>query len=158
MKRRIMALLMAAVVAGIGHAGTVPEFAGKKLDGTVFRSADVVGKQVVVLDFWATWCAPCIKMLKKLQTIHETHPEVLVLAVSIDDASSMAKVSQFIQGKGYTFPVLLDPESSILRAFNPSLDISFTVVIDKRGEIAYRHSGYVPGDEKALIEKLDALK
>ncbi len=158
MKRKMMALLAAALMAGASHAGTVPEFSGKKLDGTVFKSSDVVGKRVVVLDFWATWCAPCTKMLKKLQAIHESHPDVLVLAVSIDDASSMAKVSQLIQGRGYTFPVLLDPESSILRMFNPSLDISYTVIIDKNGEIAYRHSGYVPGDEKALIEKLDALK
>jgi len=158
MQRRIMAFLMAAFLAGSAQAGTVPEFTGKKLDGGIFKSSDVVGKRVVVLDFWATWCAPCVKMLKKLQTIHETYPDVLVLAVSVDDASSMAKVSQFIQGKGYTFPVLLDPESSLLRSFNPSLDISFTVVIDKRGEIAYRHSGYVPGDEKELMARLDALK
>jgi peroxiredoxin len=158
MKHTFKPVLAAMLVTMVGHAGTVPEFVAKKLDGSVFKSSDVVGKRVMVVDFWATWCAPCTKMLKKLQTIHETHPDVLVLAVSIDDASSMAKVSQFIQGRGYTFPVLLDPESSILRMFNPSMDISYTVIIDKNGEIAYRHSGYVLGDEKALVERLDALK
>ena len=158
MKRRITVLLLAGLLACRLPAGTIPEFTAKKLDGTLFRSGDAVGRQVIVLDFWATWCAPCLKMLKKLQALHETRPGVLVLAVSIDDASSMAKVSQYIQGKGYTFPVLLDPESAILRRFNPSLDISYTVVIDKRGEVSYRHSGYVPGDEKALMDHLDALK
>lgn len=158
MNRNMRALLAASLMSALSYAGTAPEFVAKKLDGTVFKSSEVVGKRVMVVDFWATWCAPCTKMLKKLQTIHETHPDVLVLAVSIDDASSMAKVSQLIQGRGYTFPVLMDPESSILRMFNPSLDISYTVIIDKNGEIAYRHSGYVPGDEKALVERLDALK
>lgn len=133
-------------------------FTCRRLDGGVLKSSDVVGKKIIVVDFWATWCAPCLKTLKHLQALHDSRPDVLVLAVSIDDATSMAKVSQYIQGKGYTFPVLLDPESALLRAYQPSLDVPFTFVLDRKGKVAYSHSGYVPGDEKALLAALDALK
>ncbi len=133
-------------------------FTCKRLDGSVFRSSDAIGKKIILVDFWATWCAPCLKTLKQLQTIQNTRPDVLVLAVTIDDASSMAKVSQYIQGKGYTFPVLVDPESSLLRAYNPTLTVPFTFILDRQGKVAYSHSGYVPGDEQALMAQLDALK
>ena len=155
---RLFRFVLPLLIAGSLGAGTAPDFALKKLDGSVFKLRDVIGKKTIVVDFWGTWCAPCTKALKKFQAIHDTHPDVLVLAVAIDDASSMAKVSQFIQGKGYTFEVLLDPDSSVMKLFNPSLSVPYTFVIDRKGEIAYTHSGYVVGDEKELLDRLDDLK
>lgn len=158
MQRWLVIAMLAITLGNPLCGGPAPNFSGKKLDGTVFQLKDAVGKRLIVVDFWATWCAPCVKALKKLQAIHESRPDVLVLAVSIDDGASMAKVGQLIQGKGYTFPVILDPDSAILRLFNPSLEVPYCLVIDRQGQVAYTHSGYVPGDEKALIERLDALK
>lgn len=150
--------LLALSLLSPAQAGPAPDFSGKLLNGSRFQLREAIGKRPIIVDFWATWCAPCVKALKKLQAIHETRPDVLVLAISIDDASSMAKVGQLIQGKGYTFPVLLDPDSAILRLYNPSLEVPCTFIIDRQGGLAYSHSGYVPGDEKALLERLDALK
>lgn len=133
-------------------------FTCRRLDGGTFRSADVVGKKILVVDFWATWCAPCLKTLKHLQALQDSRPDLQVLAVSIDDAATRAKVGQYIQGKGYTFTVLLDPESALLRTFQPSMDVPFTFVLDRQGRVAYSHSGYVPGDEQALLAALDRLK
>lgn len=152
-----MPLLTLALTAA-PPTGPAPEFTGKQLDGSMFRSSQVVGKKVLVIDFWATWCAPCLKMLKKLQTLQEARPDVEVIAVSIDDATTLAKVGQFIQGKGYTFRVLLDPDSALLRQFNPSGEVPFCLVIDRQGKVAYIHSGYLPGDEKDLFDRLDSLK
>lgn len=158
MRRWLAAPLLTLFLGTALQAGPAPDFTGKTLDGKVFRLKDVLGKRVIVVDFWATWCAPCVKMLKKLQALQESHPDVLVLSVTIDDATSQAKVSQLIQGKGYTFPVILDPDSAILRLFHPPLDIPYCLVIDRQGNVAYTHAGYVPGDEKALADRLDSLK
>jgi peroxiredoxin len=139
------------------RAATAPLFTLKGLDGSPFRLADQVGKRVMVLDFWATWCGPCAKGLKQLQALHERFPELLVLAVSIDDGQSLARVNQYVQGRGFTFTVLLDPDTNTLRLFNPSVGVPTTVIIDRKGEVAYSHVGYLPGDELAVAAKVREL-
>ncbi len=149
---------LAALLSLPPAPGPVQDFTLRKLDGSSFQLKGALGKQVVLIDFWATWCPPCVSGLKKLQAIHEKYPDVLVLAVSVDEARALSKVDQFIQSKGYTFTVLLDPESQVARRFNPSLAVPFTLILDRRGEIAYTHSGYVPGDEQEVMKTLDALR
>ena len=148
-------LLAVALALNLGTGlGATPLFTLRKLDGSSFRLADHLGKQSIVLDFWATWCGPCTRSLKKLQELHEQFPEALVLAIAIDDGQSVARVNQYVQGRGFTFTVLLDPEASALRMFNPEGGVPTTVVLDRRGGIVYSHVGYLPGDEKAVAEQL----
>lgn len=158
MRKRALSLLSAALLACTLQAATAPNFTLKSLEGPNFKLADHVGKQVIVVDFWATWCGPCTKYLKKLQELKSGHPDVLVLAISIDDGQSQAQVSQYIRGRGFDFKVLLDPEGSVCRMFNPSSSVPYTVVIDRNGDIAYTHSGYLPGDEKTLAAKIEGLR
>ncbi|MCE1230146.1 MAG: TlpA family protein disulfide reductase [Firmicutes bacterium] len=158
MFKRAWVMLSAGLVSLSLWAGPAPSFTLKGLDGSTFRLADHVGKQVIVLDFWATWCGPCTKFLKKLQEIKEQRPDVLVLAISIDDGQSLDKVNQYVRGRGFTFMVLSDPDSSVLRMFNPSAGVPTTVVIDRNGNVAYQHTGALPGDEKSLATKLDELR
>ncbi|HLO66888.1 MAG TPA: TlpA disulfide reductase family protein [Holophaga sp.] len=149
-------VLLLALALG-APAAAVPPFALKALDGSTFRLGDHLGRSVIVLDFWATWCGPCLRALRSLQDLAEAHPGVLVLAVSIDDARSLARVQATVKGRGYTFRVLLDPDSSVLRLFNPDGAVPATLVIDRRGEIAYRRVGFIPGDERALEAKVREL-
>lgn len=152
---------LSAVLLGLAlplSAGPMPDFSLKQLDGSTFKFSSVAGKQVVVIDFWATWCGPCTKMLKKLQELKDKYPDVLVLAISVDDAHSMAKVTQYVKGRGFTFTVLRDPDNSLSRLVNPTLALPFTMVVDKKGDVAWTHTGYVPGNEKDLFEKVEALR
>lgn len=128
----------------------VPPFSLKCLDGSLFKLEEHLGRQVIVLDFWATWCGPCTRALKKLQELHERRPGVLVLAIAIDDGRSMAQVDPFVEGRGFTFTVLRDPDASVFRMFNPGGGVPFTAVLDLKGSMVYSHSGYLAGDERAL--------
>lgn len=156
MPSRPAALWAAALLCPALQAG-VPPFSLPRLEGGVFKLSDHLGKQVIVLDFWASWCGPCSKYLKKLEAFKRKHPEVLVVTVAIDDATSQAVVHQHVKGRGYTFTVLLDPDSTVLKYFNPAGSVPTTVVIDRRGEVAYTHTGYLPGDELKLEAKVKEL-
>lgn len=150
----IAALVMAAPLV----AGPAPRFALRKTDGSLFQASDHLGKQVMVIDFWASWCGSCSKYLKKLQEIQNKHSDVLVLAIAIDDSKTMSQVGPYVKNKGYTFTTLLDPESEVCKMFNPGGGVPFTVVIDKKGEISYSHSGYVSGDEVSLMKAVESAR
>ena len=158
MIRRPQAWLPSLLLCAALGAGQVPDFALRRLDGTLFRSADAVGRKVLVIDFWATWCGPCKQLLKKLQELQARYPDVQVLAVSIDDGSSLAQVNQYVQGRGFTFTVLLDPDTNLCRRVNPSKGVPYTMVVDRRGEVAFTHSGYLPGDERTLFAQVEAAR
>jgi cytochrome c biogenesis protein CcmG, thiol:disulfide interchange protein DsbE len=157
MRRISLVILCLAGIGGILRAADVPEFSLKTLDGSTYRLRDDLGKKIIILDFWATWCEPCKKLLKRLQEIQDKYPGVAVVAISVDDSSAYTKVSQYIKGKGFKFTVLLDPDSQVAKVLNPELKIPFTVIIDQAGAIAYAHTGYAPGDEQEISKKIELL-
>ena len=75
------------------------------------------------------------------------------MAISIDDSRNMAKVKTYINGQGWDFEVLLDSNSDLKRALNFQT-VPFTLLIDQDGNIVYRHTGYVEGDEYILEEEI----
>jgi peroxiredoxin len=144
----------------------VPAFAADK--ATDFTLRDVNGQdvhlsqyqgKVVVLSFWATWCGPCKEEMPHLQKLYADHGNdgLVVLSISTDDARSASKVKPYIMSMGYTFPVLLDKEASVIGTYNPSKTLPFTVVIDRSGNVVHVASGYNPGDEVGLTKEIEPL-
>ena len=157
-KALIIILLFFGTVFFNGYGNQVPDFALKTMDGSAFNLSDHLGKKIILIDFWATWCKPCKKLLKELDKIHKDYNDTVeVLAISIDDTSAFSRVESYIKGKRYSFTVLLDPESSVLRILNPSRVLPFTLMIDKKGDIVYTHTGYMPGYEKDLIKEIEKM-
>lgn len=142
-----------------GFGDSVPDFSLKKMDGSTFKLSDHLGKKIILIDFWATWCKPCKKLLKKLDKINKDYNNTVeVVTISTDDSSAFSRVESYIKGKRYSFTVLLDPDSGVSRILNPSRVLPFTLMIDKKGDIVYTHTGYMPGYEKELIKEIEKLK
>jgi thiol-disulfide isomerase/thioredoxin len=122
------------------------------MNGEKVSLEDVLGKGPIVVDFWATWCKPCIKELPYIQRLHEEYSEkgLTVLAVTIDTPKFQSRVKPFIKGRKFTFPVWMDGTSTIFRKLQGKGSIPYVVVLDSEGYIRYRHTGYRPGDEKEL--------
>jgi len=136
-------------------SSSVPDFSLKQMDGARFSISGVLGKKVIVIDFWATWCKPCKKLLKKLDGISREFPDtVSVLAISTDEPSSFSRVESYVKSRNYHFTVLHDPDSAVSGIFNPSGSIPYTMIIGKNKKIVYTHTGYIPGYEKELREKI----
>lgn len=113
--------------------------------------------KVTVVSFWATWCKPCKEEMKAMQPIFEKMKDKLAyIAVSIDNTKTMAKVASYIKSQGFTFSVLLDPNSEVFRAVNGS-NVPYTLVFNADGTLHSKHDGYLEGDAEKLAEELKTL-
>ncbi len=135
-----------------GLLGKAADFQGKDLAGKRVTLESLLEKGPVLVDFWATWCKPCLKELPYLQRIHEKYAKqgLQVVAPTIDSPKTESRVKPFIVGKKYTFTVLLDSSQDVFRALQGKGTIPYVVAIDRDGNIRYRHTGYRPGDENEL--------
>ena len=140
-------------------ASGLPDFELDTVDGQRVRLSDTVGTGVVVLAFWATWCEPCKAGLPQLEKIAQRHQAqgLKIIGIAMDDATTVAQVAPFVRRSHFSFPVLLDTAGVAANRYNSNKSAPFTVVIDRAGAIAQERSGYEPGEEVALEQKLVEL-
>lgn len=147
-------------LVGMGAYAQLPSVQLKDLEGKTVNTAELSndGKPFVI-SFFATWCKPCNRELK---AIHEQYADwqeetgMKVIAVSIDQAQNINKVKPMVDGEGWEYEVLLDPNSEFRRAMGVQM-IPHVFIIDGKGKIAESRSGYTDGAESHLIEKVREL-
>ena len=110
---------------------------------------------VKIVSLWATWCVPCLKELDAISEVYDDWQDetnVELIAVSIDDSRTVKRVKPLINGKAWDYKIVLDTNNDLKRALGAAT-VPLTLVI-KDGKILYRHSGYNPGAEMELYEKV----
>lgn len=136
----------------------LPDIKLKGLDGKLVNLADYgTNGKVTVVNFWATWCKPCVKELNAINEQIEDWQEEMefdFIAISLDDAQTVSRVKGFVDAKIWdAYIVLLDPNNDTKRFFNFQ-NPPYTLLVDKEGKIVYTHQGYIPGDEEFLREEI----
>jgi peroxiredoxin len=161
--RLLISVFLAAFIgfsSGVARAAgeNAPDFSLRDINGKAATLSEYKG-QVVLLNFWATWCGPCKVEMPHLNTMNAELGErgFVVLSVSTDDARSASQVKPFIKKNGYGFRVLLDKQTKVVSLYNPSKTLPYTAIIDREGRIANIHQGYNPGDEVKIREEVEAL-
>jgi thiol-disulfide isomerase/thioredoxin len=140
---------------------TIPSVEIKTLDGKTISTDELNnGKNPMIISFWATWCKPCIKELNAINEVYSDWQEetgVKLVAVSIDDTRSQARVKPFVNGSDWEFEIFLDPNSDFRRAMNVNA-VPHTFLFDGDLNMLNQHTSYAPGDEDKLYEKVKKAK
>lgn len=131
-----------------------PDFELETLDGDSVRLGDHLGKDVILIDFWATYCDPCLTAMPHLDELYRKYRDqgFVVLGVSIDGPESAAQVRTEVSKLGVTFPILLDTESEVVALYNPKTSAPYSVLIGRSGRVLTKQEGYTTGS----ADRLDA--
>ena len=133
-----------------------PDFELDTLDGDVASLDQYLGKDVILIDFWATWCDPCLTAMPHLEELYEKYKAqgFVVLGVNIDGPDSAAEVRSKVAQLGVTFPILLDSETRVVSLYNPKTSAPYTVLIGRDGQVILKQEGYTTGGADALDAKV----
>ena len=155
MKRGIITILLALFM--LSTYAALPDVTLKDINGKEVKIADLsrCGKPIII-SFFATWCKPCIRELK---AIHELYPDwqdetgVEIYIVSEDEGQDAQRVAPMVNGFGWEYKVLLDPNGTLKRAMNVQ-NIPHLFVVDSKGKTVYNHVGYTDGCETEIEKYL----
>ena len=135
MTHRILASLLALALAFPAQAFDLHDTAGKP-----HRLADYKGRWVVV-NFWATWCVPCIQEIPEIAAFHRERPDVVVIGIA-EDAENAAKVKQFAAKVGHDYPLVLSNDAVEKQMGSPRA-LPMTRIYDPAGKVVYDRVGRV---------------
>jgi thiol-disulfide isomerase/thioredoxin len=158
---RAMAVIVIAVLLSLPvlAGGAPPGFQLQNLNGSLVRLSDYLEKKVVFIDFWGTYCGPCLRELAQIQELHEEFKDkgLIVLTVNVDPAANLSRVRAYVKSQQYTLPILIDQDAKVLESYNPTRTLPYSVLVDSSGQIARRYDGYRKGDEVLLREQVLGL-
>jgi peroxiredoxin len=159
--KNLVAALLVTVFAATSLASSglegqpAPDFALKSSTGENLRLSEYRG-DVVMINFWATWCGPCRQEMPLLDELYTRYERVgfNLLGVNIDDDPRRAM--QMIEELGVHFPVLFDSKKDVSRLYEVEA-MPVTVLVDREGTVRYVHHGYKPGYENKYLDQVRAL-
>jgi peroxiredoxin len=152
----VVTVFAATSLASSGLEGQVaPDFALKSSSGENLRLSEYRG-DVVMINFWATWCGPCRQEMPLLDELYTRYERVgfNLLGVNIDDDSRRAM--QMIDELGVNFPVLFDARKEVSKLYEVEA-MPVTVLVDREGNVRHVHHGYKPGYEDTYLDQVRSL-
>ena len=162
-RRGFEAVALAWLLAGAANAADLKVWSGgpppaldlTALDGRVHRLGDYKGR-VVLVNFWATWCGPCVQEMPSIQRLKEklAGRPFDVLAVNLDEPES--RIRNFLAKVSVGFPILLDPERKVSRAWNARI-LPATYIVGPDGKIRYSVIGELEWDHEMVVARISEL-
>ena len=150
----------AALPVAPGTSRVAPaDFELSTIDGQSERLSEHLAKnEVVLLDFWATFCEPCLAGMPHLDRLYRAHHAegLVVLGIAIDGPDSVARVKTTVAKLGVSFPILLDQETRVVALYNPKSSAPYSVLIGRDGRIRKKQEGYSTGSGELLERDIDA--
>lgn len=118
------------------------------LAGEEVNLSDYAGN-VILVNFWATWCGPCRVEMPELEAYYQAHQDKGFVMLAVNAGEPAGRAQGFIDEGGYTFPVMLDLEGEVANFFGGVRGMPSTFVLDQNGELAYQHVGLL---DRSVLE------
>lgn len=138
------------------EAQTVRNFTLKDLQNKNRNFEELKGDKLTVIDFWASWCKPCMKAVPELNKIYlaSVKKGVNIVGINCDGPRSASKVIPLTKALKIEYPVLTDINSQLMKELNLSA-FPTLIIVNSQGKIVWIHEGYVQGDEKIIQSEID---
>lgn len=135
-----------------------PRFNVRDVRGRTVDLSELLRRGPVLLDFWATWCAPCVQSLPELEAWHRRYEPLglTVVGVSVDGPRNFARVRPFVASHGLTYTIVLDRDGRLQRAYQV-LAVPTAVLIDTSGAVVQVRTSYRPGEGARFEDGIRAL-
>ena len=153
---RLMWLWVAGIVFSVTtlvNAQKLRSFSLIDLNNNVEIYDDIKSENLTVIDFWASWCKPCIKAMPYLQEKSDKLKEkgVVVLGINVDGPRSISKVKPLCTSLGIEYPVLYDTNNDVMKDLQVNA-LPTILIVDKDNKIVWRKEGYAQGDGDKMID------
>jgi thiol-disulfide isomerase/thioredoxin len=158
--RRLLVACLALAASGIAAAAAVPGSPAPALvlparDGGKVDLASLKG-EVVMINFWATWCGPCRQEMPLLAQLHTKYEPLGFTLLGVNVEPDSAAAVDWLKGVPVGFPILFDRDSAVAGRFGVE-GMPSTVFVDRNGKVRYVHRGYKPGDEAKYADMIRSL-
>lgn len=150
----MLMLLTTTVTAGITDA-PAPDFTLKSNSGENLRLSELRG-EVVLINFWASWCGPCRQEMPILSELHDKYKAMGFTVLGINVEQNPGEARKLLKELPVSFPVLFDSDSTVSRQYDV-VAMPSTVLVDRDGNVRYLHKGYKPGLENTYVEQVRSL-
>ncbi len=132
-----------------------PDFTLKSNSGKNIKLSELRG-EVVMINFWASWCSPCLQEMPILNQLYKKYQSLgfTLLGVNVEEDSNDA--IKWLKKVNIDFPVLYDTQNSVSELYGVNI-MPTTAIVDRSGNVRYIHHGYTPGVEKSYQEQIRAL-
>jgi len=155
----LLAVLLLSILS-IAQDRTLPSVDVRTLDGSSINITELDNNEKpIVISFWATWCKPCKKELNTIAEVYDDWQDetgVKLVAISIDDPRSIAKVLPYVNASDWDYEVYIDSNGDLKRAMGVST-VPHTFLLNSKKEIVWQHKGYIDGDEDDLFEEIKKI-
>lgn len=135
--------------------GPAPDFTLKSRSGENVKLSELRG-EVVMINFWASWCAPCRQEMPLLEDMYKKYNDLgfVLLGVNVEEDSS--KAGELLREVPVSFPILFDNKNDVTKLYKV-VAMPSTVMVDRDGKMRYLHRGYLPGYEAEYVKQIKEL-
>ncbi len=151
----LSSMLMASAVYAKDMIGPAPDFTLKSRSGENLKLSEFRG-EVVLINFWASWCGPCRQEMPLLDQLYQRYNPIGFTILGINVEEDPGQAMKLLKDVPVSFPILFDTENSVSKLYQLT-GMPSTMIVDRDGNIRFQHFAYLPGYEKKYEEQIKEL-